>query len=69
MEWIFPIVVVDIAVYDSQAAVRQASLARERHEARKQLQAQMEAFPVAQRRAAALSVYLASTSSISEGLR
>jgi hypothetical protein len=59
MKWIFRFVVLVIVVYGGQAAFRQIGLAHERYETRKQIQAQIEALPAAQRRTAALEVYLA----------
>src|ERR1700754_2370491 len=58
MKWIFRVAVLAIIVYGGQAAFRQASLAHERYEARKQMQAQIEALPPAQRRTVALEIYL-----------
>jgi hypothetical protein len=59
MKWIFRFAVVAILVYGGQAAFRQASLAHERYEARKLMKEQIDALPVAQRRTAALEIYLA----------
>lgn len=58
MKWIFRLVVLVIVVYGGQAALRQITLAHERYEARQHVQAQLDALPVAQRRKAALEVYL-----------
>jgi hypothetical protein len=58
VKWIFRFVVLVIVIYGGQTAFRQISLAHERYELRKQVQAQIEALPAAQQRAAALGFYL-----------
>jgi hypothetical protein len=58
MKWIVRLVVVAALLYGGQSAFQQIRLAHERYEIRKEVQAQLNALPVAKRRAAALELYL-----------
>lgn len=58
MKWIFRIVALGIVIYAGQLAFHSVVQAHMRYEARKEIKAQLDALPAAQRRAGALALYL-----------